>query len=287
MYGPNLWTIPNRMSFNDHLYSWDVDQNARFPANIRTSTTPTVDDDLTNKKYVDSSASSTLSSAKSYTDTKSTETLLDVYPIGATYVSKRNVNPSEYFGGTWVLDRDFRGGELIAYGLAYSTNPGDTVGGSTYKGWSDIFSIANQGVNVTNYVLGVLEHTSGTFMVHSKGIVGLVEATLTISGNGNSSCYAVWFGNNKDTIPDGAVQIGSARALKTVGQSGNYGGTSNQYLYEVTAGPNSDISFYINPTFVAYPSAAEFHPGLGGVVCSLSVKVYSFKETRYLWRRTS
>ena len=90
MYGSNIWGIPNRMSFNDHLYQWDVSQNARFPASVKTSTTPTSNDDLTNKKYVDSLASSTLSSSKSYTDTKSTETLLDVDSLPEITDANRN-----------------------------------------------------------------------------------------------------------------------------------------------------------------------------------------------------
>lgn len=33
-YGENIWTKPNRLAYNGHLYTWDSSQNATFPANI-------------------------------------------------------------------------------------------------------------------------------------------------------------------------------------------------------------------------------------------------------------
>ena len=34
-YGENVWTPANPLMKEDHLYSWDVDQNATFPANVK------------------------------------------------------------------------------------------------------------------------------------------------------------------------------------------------------------------------------------------------------------
>lgn len=36
-YGPNIWTSPNNLAAMDHLYSWDLDKTAVFPASIRPS----------------------------------------------------------------------------------------------------------------------------------------------------------------------------------------------------------------------------------------------------------
>lgn len=36
-YGDSVWGAPNGMMKEDHLYTWDVDQNATFPANITAS----------------------------------------------------------------------------------------------------------------------------------------------------------------------------------------------------------------------------------------------------------
>lgn len=37
-YGNNIWRIPNRLAFNDHLYAWDTNQNATFPAGLNATT---------------------------------------------------------------------------------------------------------------------------------------------------------------------------------------------------------------------------------------------------------
>ena len=37
-YGENIWTNPNRLAYNDHLYAWDSSQNATFPANVTANT---------------------------------------------------------------------------------------------------------------------------------------------------------------------------------------------------------------------------------------------------------
>lgn len=213
-----------------------------------------------------------------------------LYPVGSTYTTKNATNPSSYLGGTWELVRNYMGGELIAFGHTYNNNDALTVGNDTYKGWSDIFAGNNQTVSITNYTTNqILSFDSGTFKIDSYGIAGLIEATVTLSGNKNSTCYAIWFSDNKNALPSGATQLGKNRPLLTLGTAGNtnYGGTSNNYLYQVTAGPNTNVSFYVNPSFIAYPSGAEFYPGNGGVKCSLSVKVYTTKETRYVWRKTA
>lgn len=217
--------------------------------------------------------------------------LFDVlYPVGSTYTTKNATNPSSYLGGTWELVRNYMGGELIAFGHTYNNGTALTVSNDAYKSWSDIFAGDNQTISITNYTTNqILSFEAGTFKINSHGIAGLIEATITLSGNKNSQCYAIWFSDNKNVIPSGATQLGNNRQLLTLGTTGNtnYGGTSNNYLYQVTAGPNTNVSFYINPSFIAYPSGAEFYPGNGGVTCSLSVKVYTTKETRYVWRKTA
>lgn len=34
MYGPSAWSVPNSMMEKDHLYNWDTDKNAFFPAQV-------------------------------------------------------------------------------------------------------------------------------------------------------------------------------------------------------------------------------------------------------------
>lgn len=38
MYGQALWSAPNALAKNDHMYSWDVDQNVTFQKNVTANT---------------------------------------------------------------------------------------------------------------------------------------------------------------------------------------------------------------------------------------------------------
>lgn len=62
-YGPGIWTIPNSLMGYDSLYSWDVNQNATFPAKVSAGTVSapasvTAVNDLTTKQYVDNAIAS-------------------------------------------------------------------------------------------------------------------------------------------------------------------------------------------------------------------------------------
>lgn len=53
LFGDTYWTTPSNYAKSGHFYTWDYDQNVGFPKQVRTSSVPTADNDLTNKKYVD------------------------------------------------------------------------------------------------------------------------------------------------------------------------------------------------------------------------------------------
>lgn len=53
LFGDTYWSSPSYYAKSGHLYSWDYEQNVTFPKQVRTSSIPTADNDLTNKKYVD------------------------------------------------------------------------------------------------------------------------------------------------------------------------------------------------------------------------------------------
>lgn len=56
LFGDTYWTTPSNYAKSGHLYKWDAEQNVTFPKEVRTSSVPTADNDLTNKKYVDQQA---------------------------------------------------------------------------------------------------------------------------------------------------------------------------------------------------------------------------------------
>jgi hypothetical protein len=37
--GANVWTMPNKLMYHDHLYGWDENQNAEFPADVKAAGT--------------------------------------------------------------------------------------------------------------------------------------------------------------------------------------------------------------------------------------------------------
>lgn len=53
LFGDTYWTTPSNYAKSGHFYTWDYDQNVGFPKQVRTSSVPIADNDLTNKKYVD------------------------------------------------------------------------------------------------------------------------------------------------------------------------------------------------------------------------------------------
>lgn len=64
-FGGVGWTIPSIMAKTGHIYSYDESQNAIFPSKVKSSTTPNEENDLTNKKYVDSKAAGKLDKVSS------------------------------------------------------------------------------------------------------------------------------------------------------------------------------------------------------------------------------
>ena len=55
--GVTNWATPSELARAGHLYTLDTTQNATFPAQVRTSATPSGNTDLTNKAYVDTKVS--------------------------------------------------------------------------------------------------------------------------------------------------------------------------------------------------------------------------------------
>lgn len=53
LFGDTYWNTPSNYAKSGHFYTWDYNQNVGFPKQVRTSSVPSSDSDLTNKKYVD------------------------------------------------------------------------------------------------------------------------------------------------------------------------------------------------------------------------------------------
>lgn len=138
----------------------------------------------------------------------------ECWGVGSIYTTTSEKNPSEILGfGTWEKKNIFHGGELIAYGEMHN---GSTQALSVAKDEVFQFSsnkIANKIANIKNYVDGILRSDSGTLKVATKGVAGLVKATVTFAGQGDANCTGLWYGGNENTLPDGVTLISQGTLL--------------------------------------------------------------------------
>lgn len=169
---------------------------------------------------------------------------------------------------------DNRGGELIAYGTAYNTTSNTTILAS---GASLAFSsplIPNKDYSIKNYIDGIIEFTGGTFRIHTKGIVGLVKATVTFCGYTDAGCVGWWWQGNENALPTGVTMPENLSGSITSGPATNsYGGATKTFQYIVDT--DNNVSFYVNPKANAYQGS--IYPARGGTKCVLQVEVYAKK----------
>ena len=106
--------------------------------------------------------------------------ILPYFPIGSIYSTTKSRNPAEDFGGTWQLKKEIGAGNLIAYGYSQNNVSNDSVVASNeILAYSDN-RIKNKTFDIKNLVDGILVADSGTIKAHTKGIVGMIEATMAL-----------------------------------------------------------------------------------------------------------
>ena len=151
--------------------------------------------------------------------------------------------------------------------------------------WTNISDILG-GVYIDfihNYIPGILVGNSGTIYVSTQGIVGLVEAYVTISGSTkNAGCYGIWWGlANSNTLPDKVAMRGGGGLVAV---SGEFSGNSMQYFYDVSD-DDTGSGFFVNPTWEPY--GGSFVPCSSGTYTTLQVKAFAKGGTTYMWKRIS
>lgn len=200
-------------------------------------------------------------------------------PVGSIYSSTKNINPSVYFDGTWILVQSFHGGELIATGNAYnnSSNTSEMTAGSRLS-FSDT-KIPSKTYTINSLVDDILKFDSGTFHIYTQNIVGVVKAYVHFSlHNGTSTNGNIWWEQNENDLPAGTIiSNGGQMSPPIVAES--YGGASNMYIYKTSG----NVNFYVNPCGIIYNTTLT--PACYGVKCSLLVEVYAKNETSYVYKR--
>ena len=203
-------------------------------------------------------------------------------PVGATYYTSDNTDPSTLFGGEWEKTRTLYGGELVAFASAASNGSNKVFANNANLPFSDI---ENKAYSVTNYGDEILAATSGTICVYPRGIVGMIEVVETLSGIGGSGLTGLWWRGNYNELPAGVTMLPSnAFNAITTGPIGvAYGGGVHSFIYKI----DEDVTdyFFINP--VCTPYGGTYQPCSGGVGSSLLVKAYAKQGKTYEWRRIS
>lgn len=205
------------------------------------------------------------------------------YRVGDLYLTTRSENPSTIFGGTWEKVKTLIGGELIAFGNIISSS-GKIIEKDTWKAFSDP-EVGDKTPVIENYIEGILNFNSGTFLINPQNLVGMIEVTIAMSGFGSTGTIGLWWGQNKNTLPTGVTFLPNDgnNALLT-GPSGDaYGGHIISFIYKVDDGVTEN--FYCNPMFAPYKGPVTFSQG--GVNCFMTIKVYAKKGNTNIWIRTA
>ena len=217
---------------------------------------------------------------------KAREQFEQLYPVGSVVYNATGTNPAEYLNyGTWEQTRVFYGGELLAYAMVSTTSTGSPQSTTDFHNFADT-SVGSKEYSVVNYLPGVITGKYGTLWIEPQGIVGFVDATMYLSGNGSGNNVGIWWSaSNGSPLPTGVGILGSGgRAPLLTGPIGsNYGGNSCDYFYKVDDGITE--GFYVNPQYQCYGGAIT--PSNGGVGCRLYAKAYAKGGTNYMWTRKS
>ena len=188
-YGPNCWSSANSMMKVDHLYSWDTNQNATFPANLTVK-------GITTAGVVHSNSSGLLSSGKVALASE----VDGILPIA-----------NGGFGTNAGLT-----GVVIGSGSGYSAQAGS--GNSvTFLAWNgtgyDFRSVSSAGTadsvtttantSDTLYVLGVKSGATSTIL-RNTGLT-MKNGTLTGDLSGNASTADAWKTGRTITLSGGVT----------------------------------------------------------------------------------
>lgn len=168
------------------------------PSKITVRAAPTSDNDVPNKKYVDSVVSGTAVADRHIVDL--------IYPVGSIYMSSASISPATLFGGTWVQLKDRF---LLAGGTTYK--PGTTGGAATHT-----HTTANHTLTVNE----IPAHSHGYFKVSGS-------AAAKDTGSGSS-----WGDYSTTTTQTGG---GAAHNHGNTGSASNLPPYWAVYMWERTA----------------------------------------------------
>ena len=179
-------------------------------------------------------------------------------PSTETPIDSTNLNNLQDNVENAINEVNYKGGELIAYGIITSTASTTLTKDepTAFAGFSSRIS------DIYNMNEEVLQYSSGAFSIVKPSIVSLIEVTTVISGS-SSTATGVLFNGNFNELPSGVTvmnyRLGIAPFVK------DYNSAIYTSYYNVNI--DTDTQFYANPKFQAY----------GGDILSTAAGLYSYQ----------
>lgn len=166
-----------------------------------------------------------------------------------------------------INEVNYKGGELIAYGIITSTRSTNLTKDEP-KAFSDLSSRTSEIYNMNEEVL---QYSSGAFSIVKPSIVSLIEVTTVISGS-TSTAIGVQFGGNSNELPSGVTVMNYRGAIAPFVK--NYNSAIYTSYYNVNI--DTDTQFFANPEFQAY--GGDITSSTAGLYSYQIIKVYAKKR---------
>lgn len=176
-----------------------------------------------------------------------TRIALDIYPVGAVYISVNNTNPSTLFGGTWVL---FGQGQTL---VGQNTSDADfnallKTGG--HKSLQAHTHTATTSITANGAHTHTVSGTAASAGSHSHGLYAGNSGGTSNSPNGNN--YAAHSGSNKTfgySIPMDSSGAHTHSVSGTAASAGSHGHTASTSIGSSGGGNSQNLQPYIVVNF--------------------------------------
>ena len=187
-------------------------------------------------------------------------------PSTDTPIDSANLNLLQNNIENAINEVNYKGGELIAYGIITSTESTNLTKDEP-KAFSDISS----GSEIYNMNEEVLQYSSGAFSIVKPSIVSLIEITTVISGS-TSTATGVAFSGNSNELPSGVTVMNYRGAIAPFVKDYNSAIYTSYYNVNI----DTDTRFFANPKFQAY--GGDITSSTAGLYSYQIIKVYAKKR---------
>lgn len=179
-------------------------------------------------------------------------------PSTDTPIDSANLNALQDNVENAINEVNYKGGELIAYGIITSTASTTLTKDepTAFAGFSSRIS------DIYNMNEEVLQYSSGAFSIVKPSIVSLIEVTTVISGS-SSTATGVLFSGNFNELPSGVTVMNYRNGIAPFVIKYNSAIYTSYYNVNI----DTDTQFFANPKFQAY----------GGDILSTAAGLYSYQ----------